>query len=107
MMAKVCKWVGVTLFAVGLAMLASFSVSAIRSVRGQEFQRAKLLRDRNPGNDMYALEYSLKHVAPVVGLVALGFAGGLVALNGATLFLVGQVAANQQREPSPSVGAER
>jgi hypothetical protein len=59
-----------------------------------EFERT--VRERNPGNAMYDLQFfvATSHLAFLVGGVV---AGGLLALNGLTLMLVGRLA--QEREP--------
>lgn len=86
-MVRVVRMAGVALVAVGLALLVGFSVYAVRDER---FQKAGLLKDRNPGNMLYESQYfaaATIHLFLVSGAVA----GGLLALNGMTLFLVGSV----------------
>jgi hypothetical protein len=88
-MATVCKTLGGLLLAVGLAGLVAFASFVLRD---EKFGKARLMRERNPGNVMYESEYFV--AATVRGfLIGGAVAGGLLALNGTTLLLVGMTAA--------------
>lgn len=92
-MATICKTVGGLLLAAGLAGLVAFASFVLRD---EKFEKARLLRERNPGNVMYESEYFV--AATVRGfLIGGAVGGGLLALNGATLLLVGVLAGRSER----------
>src|SRR5215470_11746757 len=91
-MARIAKIAGAALVAIGVALLLGFSIFVLRDER---FQKAGLLKDRNPGNVLYESQY---FAAATIHLFLLSgaTAGGLLALNGATLFLVGRLMTQQE-----------
>jgi hypothetical protein len=93
-MARVVKLVGLLLIASGLALSISFVMVTIRQ---EDYQKALMLMERNPGNVMYESQYFVAAVwrAMYVGLAA---CGALAALNGVTFLLVGAVAGRQERQ---------
>jgi hypothetical protein len=88
-MTKFCKALGVVLLAVGLSALVGFAVFAARDDR---YGKAVLLKERNPGNVLYESQYFVAATIRMF-LVAGAVAGGLLAINGITLVLLGGVAA--------------
>ena len=90
-MARTAKTVGMILLAVGLAALIGFSAYVVRD---EQFSKAALLKERNPGNVLYESQYFVAATIRVF-LIAGAVGGALLALNGATLLLVGSVAARQ------------
>jgi hypothetical protein len=92
-MSGMAKAVGTTLLAVGLAVLVGFSVFVWRDER---FQKATLLKERNPGNVMYEGQYFAAFTIHTF-LVSGAICGVLLALNGTTLLLLGIVARRGER----------
>jgi hypothetical protein len=84
--------IGMVLAAIGVAVLIGFGVVAVRD--SGDFHKAQLLRERNPGNAMYDLQFFVA-TSQLAFLTSGAVAGGLLALNGLTLMLVGRLA-NQQ-----------
>jgi hypothetical protein len=97
-MAKISKALGATLVAIGLATLIGFASFAVRDER---YSKAVLLKERNPGNMLYESQYFVAATIRMF-LVAGAVAGGLLAVNGVTLLLIGRVAA--RREGGAGVG---
>lgn len=93
-MLRRARTIGIFLAAIGVAVLLGFGTVALQS--GGDFRKAQAVRQRNPGNAMYDLQFfvATSQLAFLVGGAA---AGGLLALNGLTLMLVGHLA--QEREP--------
>ncbi len=91
-MARMAKVAGTALVAIGLALLLGFSIFVLRDER---FQKAALLKDRNAGNVFYEGEYFAALTLHVF-LISGAAAGGLLALNGATLLLVGRLMTEQE-----------
>ena len=92
-MARLSKTVGVVLFAIGLALMAGFAAFVLRDER---FQKAAMYKERNPGNVMYEGQYFAAFTVHVF-LIGGAVCGGLVALNGATLWLAGSAVARLER----------
>ena len=92
-MAKTAKLLGVTLLAVGLAVLVAFTVFVVRDER---FSKATLLKERNPGNLMYESQY---FVAATIHffLIAGAVAGAFLAIDGAIFLFIGNLADRQER----------
>ena len=87
-MANACRITGTVLCILGLTMAVMFAVFMIRD---DEFQRAALARERNPGNVLYDAEYKgalVKRGFESIG----GIVGILLIINGATLFGLGTLA---------------
>jgi len=81
---------GIVLAAIGLAVMLAFGGFAVQHVSG-DFGKARLLHERNPGNAMYDAQYFV--AASGLALLTGGaVAGGLLALNGLTLMLLGRLA---------------
>lgn len=92
-MARIAKFFGLLLIASGLALAISFAAVTLRQ---EDYAKAVLLMERNPGNVMYESQYFVAAVwrAIYVGLTA---CGTLLALNGASFLLLGVVAGRQER----------
>lgn len=82
-------WIGMLLAAVGVAVMIGFGSVAVQG--SGDFSKAKLLRERNPGNAMYDLQFFVA-TSQLAFLTSGAVAGGLLALNGLTLMLVGRLA---------------
>lgn len=80
---------GIVLAAIGIAILLGFGGVALDG--GGELQRARAARAAHPGNAMYDLRVLVagSQFALLAGGAA---AGGLLALQGATLVLLGRLA---------------
>jgi hypothetical protein len=91
-MSRVSKLLGSALVVLGLGVLVTF---AVLTVRDEDYEKAAMLSERNPGNVMYE---SQVFVATVRRAIFIGVAsgGGLLALNGTTLFLIGVLAGRQR-----------
>jgi hypothetical protein len=92
---RVCKIVGAAIGVLGLVLLLTFGFFVVRDER---FQKASMLKERNPGNVMYESQFFAAftiHVFLIGGAVA----GALLALNGITLFITGQTAARLEGAP--------
>lgn len=85
--------IGMVIAAIGLAVLIGFGAVAIED--SGTFSRAKLLRERNPGNAMYDLQFFVA-TSQLAFLTGGAVAGGLLALNGLTLMLVGRLARGRE-----------
>ena len=103
-MAKVLKTTGGLLLAAGFAAILAFSVYVTRD---EAYAKAQLRMSRNPGTVLYGSEYFValtKRAFLVCGAVG----GGLLALNGGTLLLlgawVGRVDALQPSSSQPASG---
>lgn len=81
--------IGMLLAAVGVAVMLGFGSVAFQG--SGDFSKAKLLRERNPGNAMYDLQFFVA-TSQIAFLTSGAVAGGLLALNGLTLILVGRLA---------------
>ena len=92
-MAKTAKLLGVTLLAVGLAVLIAFTAFVVRDER---FSKATLLKERNPGNLMYESQY---FVAATIHffLIAGAVGGAFLAIDGVTFLFIGNLADRQER----------
>ncbi|MBI3785231.1 MAG: hypothetical protein HY270_17705 [Deltaproteobacteria bacterium] len=91
-MASACKITGMLLCALGLLLAIMF---AVFMVRDEEYKRAALTHERNPGNVLYEAEYKgalVKRAFESIG----GIVGILLVINGATLLGLGTLA---QRVP--------
>ncbi len=96
-MSRFSKILGMVLLGAGLAAVVGFSTFALRDER---FDKAALLRDRNPGNVMYEGQYFAAFTLHVF-LIAGAVCGALLAINGTTLLLVGRLAARQVASEPP------
>jgi hypothetical protein len=74
-------------------VLVGFGAVAIEG--SGDFSKAKLLRQRNPGNAMYDLQFFVA-TSQLAFLTSGAVAGGLLALNGLTLMLVGRLARERE-----------
>ena len=93
-MLRRARTIGMVIAALGMAILLGFGVVAVEG--SADFRKAQMVRQRNPGNAMYDLQFFVatsQHAFLVSGTVD----EGLLALNGLTLILVGRLA--QEREP--------
>ena len=81
------KRIGTVLLAVGIIALVAFTSFVLGD---EDFQRAQLVKERNPGNVMYESRYFVALTAHTF-LIGGTLCGGLVALNGLTLLLLGIV----------------
>ena len=91
-MAKVSKTLGAALVAVAIALVIGFGYFAISN---EEFRKATLLKERNPGHAAYEIQY---FAAATIRFFLIGgaVAGVLLGLNGVTLLLLGRVAAQRE-----------
>jgi len=97
-MARACKIIGSLLIALGV-LAAALSLAAVtRDV--ESYNQAALAAQRNAGNVMYEAELGKAQLQRAFELVGASL-GVLLALNGATLFVLGMVAA---RSDSKSAG---
>lgn len=95
-MLRRARTLGIVVAAVGVAVLVGFGAVAVDSAR--TFRQAQAARQRAPGNAMHDLQYFV--AAAQLALLGGGaVAGGLLALNGLTLLLVGQLAQRQEEAP--------
>lgn len=99
-MAKLSKTIGGALVAVAIALMIGFSYFAISN---EDFRKAALLKERNPGNALYEIQY---FAAATVRFFLIGgaVAGLLLALNGVTLLLLGRVTAAHDDDLSEGGG---
>jgi hypothetical protein len=88
-MTTIAKTIGGALIAVAIALVIGFGYFAVSS---EDFRKAALLKERNPGNALYEMQY---FAAATIRLFLIGgaVAGVLLGLNGVTLLLLGRVAA--------------
>lgn len=93
-MLRRARTVGMVIAAIGVAILIGFGSVALQG--GADFRKAQLLRARNPGNAMYDLQFFVA-TSQLAFLVGGSLAGGLLALNGLTLMLVGRLAQERER----------
>ena len=84
-MSFVCKAFGAALSLAGLLLAVWLAIAILRD---EEFAKAAMLMERNPGNVLYESKY---FVAAVWRAIRAGVAisGALVALSGMTFFLIG------------------
>lgn len=84
-MAKGLKATGSVLLAAGLATMLAF---AVYITRDEAFAKSRLRMSRNPGNVMYETEYFV--ALTMRAFLACGaVGGGLLALNGGTMLVLG------------------
>ena len=93
-MLRHARTLGMVIAAIGIAILLGFGSVAVQG--GADFRKAQMVRQRNPGNAMYDLQFFVA-TSQLAFLVGGAVAGGLLALNGLTLILVGRLA--REREP--------
>lgn len=93
-MLRRARIIGIVVAAVGVAVLIAFGTVAVEGAG--EFRRAQLARQRNPGNAMYDLQFFVA-TSQLAFLASGAVAGGLLALNGLTLMLVGEMARRVER----------
>ena len=86
--------IGIVVAAIGVAVLIGFGGVALEG--RADFSKAKLLRERNPGNAMYDLQFFVA-TSQLAFLTSGAVAGGLLALNGLTLMLVGRLAREREK----------
>jgi hypothetical protein len=73
--------IGVIIAGIGLAVVIGFTSVAVSGMG--DFNKAKLVRERNPGNAMYDLQFFIATVQ--LAFVVSGAVGGvLLGLNGLT-----------------------
>lgn len=92
-MLRRARTIGMVIAAIGVAILLGFGAVAVEG--SADFRKAQLVRQRNPGNAMYDLQFFVA-TSQLAFLVGGAVSGGLLALNGLTLMLVGRLA--QERE---------
>lgn len=95
-MLRRARTIGIVVAAIGVAVLIGFGAVAVEGIG--DFRKAQLVRERNPGNAMYDLQFFVA-TSQLAFLTSGAVAGGLLALNGLTLLLVGQLARGARREP--------
>lgn len=92
-----CKVFGIALSLAGLLLAIWLTVGILRD---EEFTKAAMLMERNPGNVMHESKYFVAAVWRAIR-VGVAISGALVALNGVTLFLIGVLAERQDRLAEP------
>lgn len=95
-MLRRARTIGIVVAAIGVAVLVGFGAVAVEGLG--DFRKAQLVRERNPGNAMYDLQFFVA-TSQLAFLTSGAVAGGLLALNGLTLMLVGQLARGAERAP--------
>jgi hypothetical protein len=93
-MLRRARAVGIVLAAAGLAIVIAFGWFATQHIAG-DFGKARLLHERNPGNAMYDAQFFVAS-SELALLLGGAVAGGLLALNGMTLMLVGRLASQRR-----------
>ena len=96
-MAGAAKIAGALLVAIGMVIAVA---SAMRIVRDDDYSKKALVATRNPGNAMYELEFGAARVRRGFQVVFLS-GGVLLVLDGATLMLLGSLAARVARPERP------
>lgn len=96
-MRRRARMVGTILAAVGLAVMIGFGGVALwwAAPSNGELRKAQLLRERNPGNQLYDLQFFIALVK-MGFLVVISMGGGLLALNGVSLILLDDVTQNRR-----------
>jgi len=89
-MLRHARALGIVLAAVGVATLMAFGWFTAQHMSG-DFSKARLVHERNPGNAMYDAQFFVAS-SELALLLGGAVAGGLLALNGMTLMLVGRLA---------------
>ncbi|HVM98151.1 MAG TPA: hypothetical protein VMT89_17280 [Candidatus Acidoferrales bacterium] len=87
-MARACRVIGFLLCILGFILAVMFVATMVMD---QEYTRAAMARDRNPGNVLYDAEYKgalVKRAFESIGIIV----GVLLVINGATLFGLGTLA---------------
>jgi hypothetical protein len=95
------RTIGMVIAGIGLAVLVGFTSVAIGGMG--EFNKAKLVRERNPGNAMYDLQFFIATVR-LAFVISGAVGGGLLALNGATWIALG--AAVRRLDQGPGRGGD-
>jgi hypothetical protein len=80
------RTIGLVIVGIGLAILIGFASVAVGGMG--DFNKAKLVRERNPGNAMYDLQFFIATVR-LAFVVSGAVGGGLLALNGASWLALG------------------
>jgi hypothetical protein len=96
-MYRQARTIGMIIAGIGLAVLVGFTSVAIGGMG--EFNKAKMVRERNPGNAMYDLQFFIATVR-LAFLVSGAVVGALLTLNGATWIALGT--AVRRLEPAAS-----
>ena len=89
---------------IGLAVVVGFTSVAVSGMG--EFNKAKLVRERNPGNAMYDLQFFIATVQ--LAFVISGAVGGLLlAVNGLTWMALGSAMRDLDRDGAGRGGGSR
>ena len=94
------RGIGLLIAGIGLAIMIGFAGVAAMNIG--EFQKAQMVRERNPGNAMYDLQFFIATVR-LAFLVTGAVGGGLLALNGAVWLSLGRAVRRLEQLP-PSRG---
>jgi hypothetical protein len=89
--------IGMAIAGVGLAVLIGFG--SVTVLTAGDFHKAQMVRERNPGNAMYDLQFFIASTR-LAFLISGAVGGGLLALNGATLFALGTAVRRHQHGPA-------
>ena len=85
-MVRHARTIGIIIAGIGLAVAVGFTSVAVSGMG--DFNKAKLVRERNPGNAMYDLQFFIATVQ--LAFVVSGAVGGaLLTLNGLTWIAMG------------------
>jgi hypothetical protein len=88
--------IGLVIAGIGLAVMIGFAGVAAMNIG--EFQKAQMVRERNPNNAMYDLQFFIATVR-LVFLVTGAVGGALLALNGAVWLSLGSAVHRLEHTP--------
>ena len=94
-MVRHARTIGMIIAAIGLAIVVGFTSVAVSGMG--DFNKAKLVRERNPGNAMYDLQFFIATVQ-LAFVVSGAVAGVLLALNGVTWIALGGAVRELERD---------
>ena len=98
------RTIGMIIAGIGLAVLVGFTSVAVGGIG--EFNKAKMVRERNPGNAMYDLQFFIATVR-LAFLVSGAVGGALLALNGVTWIALGTAAGQLEQSAGGRGGGAR
>ena len=90
--------IGIVIAAIGVAILIGFGAVAIEG--SGDFSKAKLLRERNPGNAMYDLQFFVA-ASQLMFIVGGAVGGALLSLNGLSWMAIDSASRAALRDARP------